>query len=118
MLGRVAFVRTDVSEEISASIVRVTIGKLGTTLAVASNRSMQRRNTKYFVFRRSVRRSLVTANVPSSPILVILMTEAICSPETFVLTGATRRNITEDGILHSHCRRNFRSYMALIGWAL
>jgi hypothetical protein len=38
MLRRVAVVRTDVSEELSASIIRVTrIGKLG-TLAVTSNR--------------------------------------------------------------------------------
>jgi hypothetical protein len=39
MLRRVALVRTDVSEELSASFIRVTrIGKLGTTLAVTSNR--------------------------------------------------------------------------------
>jgi hypothetical protein len=46
MLRRVAFVRTDVTEEISVSIIRVTrIGELG-TLAVASNRRTLRRNTK------------------------------------------------------------------------
>jgi hypothetical protein len=39
MLLRVALVITDVSEELSASFIRVTrIGKLGTTLAVTSNR--------------------------------------------------------------------------------
>jgi hypothetical protein len=40
MLHRVALVRTDVSEELSSYIIRVTIvGKLGTTLAsVASYR--------------------------------------------------------------------------------
>jgi hypothetical protein len=39
MLRRVAPVRTDVSEELSASFIRVTrIGELGTTLAVTSNR--------------------------------------------------------------------------------
>jgi hypothetical protein len=39
MLRGVALVRTDVSEELSASIIRVTrIGELGTTLAVTSNR--------------------------------------------------------------------------------
>jgi hypothetical protein len=39
MLRRVALVRTDVSEELSASIIRVTrISELGTTLAVTSNR--------------------------------------------------------------------------------
>jgi hypothetical protein len=42
MLRRVALVRTDVSEDLSASIVRVTrIGELGTTLAVTSNRRKQ-----------------------------------------------------------------------------
>jgi hypothetical protein len=39
MLRCVVLVRTDVSEELSASFIRVTrIGELGTTLAVASNR--------------------------------------------------------------------------------
>jgi hypothetical protein len=37
MLRRVALVRTGVSEELSASIIRVTIGELG-TLAATSNR--------------------------------------------------------------------------------
>jgi DNA-binding TFAR19-related protein (PDSD5 family) len=38
MLRRVALVRTDVSEELSASIIRMTkLGELGTTLAVTSN---------------------------------------------------------------------------------
>jgi hypothetical protein len=45
MLRRVVFVRTDVSEELSASIIRVIIGELGTTLAVTSNRRTLRRNT-------------------------------------------------------------------------
>jgi hypothetical protein len=40
MLHRVVLVRTDVSEELSASIIRVTrIGELG-TLAVTSNQRM------------------------------------------------------------------------------
>jgi DNA-binding TFAR19-related protein (PDSD5 family) len=39
MLHRVALVRTDVSEELSTSVIRVTrIGELETTLAVTSNR--------------------------------------------------------------------------------
>jgi hypothetical protein len=50
MLHRVALVRTDVSEELSASFIRVTrIGELGTTLAVTSNRCTLRRNTWYFL---------------------------------------------------------------------
>jgi hypothetical protein len=45
MLRRVALVRTDVSEELSASFIRVTrIGELGRTLAVTGNRRTLRRN--------------------------------------------------------------------------
>jgi hypothetical protein len=45
MLRRVALVRTDVSEEIRASIIRVTrICELGTTLDVTSNRRTLRRH--------------------------------------------------------------------------
>jgi hypothetical protein len=48
MLRRVALVRTDVSEELSASFIRVTkIGELGTTVDVTSNRRTLRINTKY-----------------------------------------------------------------------
>jgi hypothetical protein len=46
MLWSVVLVRTEVSEELSASFIRVRrIGELGTTLAVTSNRRTLRRNT-------------------------------------------------------------------------
>jgi hypothetical protein len=45
---------------------------------------------------RSVRWLLATANVPSSPIIVTLMMEALNSSEMSVLT---RRNLPEDAIL-------------------
>jgi hypothetical protein len=78
MLPCVALVRTDVSEELSASFIRVTrIGELGTTLAVTSNR------------RTAAKKYQQLASVPSSPILVTLMKEALSSSETSVLTRVT-----------------------------
>jgi hypothetical protein len=102
MLRRVALVRTGVSEELTASISKVTrICELGTTLTVTSNR-----------------RTLVTANVvSSSEILVTLMMEALSSSETSVLTRAEQRNIPEDAILHSHRRENLKSYIPTIDCA-
>jgi hypothetical protein len=105
----VAVVRTDVSEELIVSIIRVTrIGDLDTTLAVTINRNL-----------RSVLRLLVVANVVLRlQILVTLTMEAIRSPETSVLTKATWRHIPEDHILHSYRRENLKSYMALTGWSV
>jgi hypothetical protein len=61
---------------------------------------------------------LVIGNVPGSPILVTLMTEALSSSETSVLTRATRRNVPEDAIFHSHRGENLKSYIALTDWTL
>jgi hypothetical protein len=70
-LRRVALVRTDVSEELSAYFITVTRNR-----------------------------------------------DALSSSETSVLARATRRNIPEDAILHSHRLENLKFYIALTGWNL
>jgi hypothetical protein len=60
MLRRVALVRTGVSEEISACIIRVTrIGEQGTTLVVTSNRCTS-------VLTRPTRRNIPEDDIPHS----------------------------------------------------
>jgi hypothetical protein len=44
------------------------------------------------------------------------MLEALGSFETSAITSATRRNIPEDAILHSHIRENLRSYIHISVW--
>jgi hypothetical protein len=95
MLCCVALVRTDVSEEFSASIIMVTrIGELGTTLAVTNNRST----------------SLQHASLADSPIFVTLMMEAIRLSETSVLTRAALRNMPEEGIPETQVRSTIPNF--------
>jgi hypothetical protein len=82
ILHRVALVRTDVSEEPSASFIRMArIGELGTTPAATSNGRMLWRNMSPWLRRNQV------------------------------LTRTAQRNIPEDTFLHSHRRENLKSYI-------
>jgi hypothetical protein len=95
------------------------IRECGITLELKYSDCNVSRKITQLVFFGSVRRLLVTASVvPSSPILVTLVKEALSSSETSVVTRATWRNIPEDDILHSHRRENLKSYITLTGWAL
>jgi hypothetical protein len=78
MICRVALVKSDVSEEHSASFIRERIGEVETTL-------------------------VATSVVPTSPILITLIMEALSPSETLVVTRVTRRNIPEDAILNYVC---------------
>jgi hypothetical protein len=93
-----------------ASIIRVIrFGELGTNLIVTSNK----------VFLRCMCCLIVTANVvPSSPIHVTLMIKALRSSEASVITRDTRRNISENGILHGRRSENLKSYITLTGWGV
>jgi hypothetical protein len=60
-------------------------------------------------------RLLFTANaIPSPPILLTVMMEAVRSSETSALTRATRRKNSEDGILHTYRRENLKSYIICV----
>jgi hypothetical protein len=61
---------------------------------------------------------LAIANVVPSQLILSSPLVALLSSETSVLTKASRRHISEDGILHSYRREHLKSYIALTGWAL
>jgi hypothetical protein len=99
MLGRVALVRTDVSDERRASIIRVIRIGGPETLAVTSNRRTLPRHTKY-------------------------LSKFLSYSETSVLARDTRCNIPEDAILQLldmflsvlslSCRRKVGTYFSRI----
>jgi hypothetical protein len=90
MLRRVALVKTDVSEEPSASIIRVTrIGEVGTTLALTS-------------------KPTTSANIISD-----IFPDRLKYAEIFIQYSS--KNIPEDGILFNHRRENLKYYIVLTG---
>jgi hypothetical protein len=73
MLRRAALVRTDVSEERSASFIRVTrIGELGATLAVTRNQRTLRRNTKFADSCHATSCLATRRNIPEDVILKLI----------------------------------------------
>jgi hypothetical protein len=124
MLHRVALVRTDVLEELSTSTIRVTsIGEVGTTLAVTSNRrtlfapsishtapvSVKPAAERKMLLRRATRRKV---SVPSR---VLVLTWGLSrSPETSVGCRRTDRCCMP---VDDHRRKNPRSYNIHLGVA-
>jgi hypothetical protein len=122
LLGLVGVLLRYYSNETFDYFIRVTkIGELGTTQTATSNRRTLRRNraTRRNNPEDTILHSHRSENLksysvlPSSPILVTLMKEALGSSKTSVITRATRRNIPEDTSLHSHRRENLKSYIRL-----
>jgi hypothetical protein len=62
---------------------------------------------KCLLEREAVWLALVAADVSEERIVSIKVKKR--SRETSVLTRVTRRDIPEDGFLHSHCRENLKS---------
>jgi hypothetical protein len=105
MLSRVALVRTDNSEERSATIIRVAlIGELRLTLFLVH------------IIEDGIIHSHRCEHLKSYIVLAGWSLYARCnvSPVRYELGFY----IPEDGILHSHCRENFKSYIALTGLTL
>jgi hypothetical protein len=110
MLRRVSLVITDLSEEHSASVIRVTVGELGKNLRSRNVPSSAILDTLMMETLRSSKACVLTT-ATRSPILVTLMMEALHSSKTSVLTIAAGRNIQEVGILHSHRHENLKTYI-------
>jgi hypothetical protein len=61
---------------------------------------------------------LVTANVVPSSLNVFTDDGGNTLLQNIGFNKVARRHIPEDGILHSHRRENFKTYVALTGWSL
>jgi hypothetical protein len=100
MLHYVALVRTDVSEELSASFIRVTrISELGAMLAVTSNRQLQ---LALFLFHRFLSSWWRRLWVPPKR-RFLQEPHGVTSQKTpfFIVTAMKTSNLTQ---IHNHCQ--------------
>jgi hypothetical protein len=86
---------------------------------VRNNSVHQGRYFRYLALHRRMvssgvlRRAALVRTYVSEELSASFLRVGLSSSETSVLTRATRRNIPEDTILHSHRRENLKSYLAL-----